>query len=222
MTGLEKIMGRILADAQAQADEILAKAEESAASVRRGYEQKALAEKTERMAATERESAAALERARSSVAVMQENAQLRVRSELLDEVYARVAAEIRAFPTDQYVSLLGKLLTDAVTEQLRMEEESRELYGEEEAHAPAVYEVLLNAHDRSLCGEALLADFRRRAEGKIPPEAVEKVRLAEDTPQIDGGLILRTGEVESNCTLGVMMQELRAATEAKMLKTLFP
>ena len=145
-----------------------------------------------------------------------------VRSALLDEVYARVTEEIRSFPTDRYVALLGKLLTEAVTEQIRMEKESRELYGEEGAHAPAQYEVLLNPHDRSLCGEALLNDFRRRAAGNIDPAIIEKVVLADDAPDISGGLILRTGEIESNCTLDVMMKELRAATEAKTLKTLFP
>ena len=86
MTGLEKIVGRILSDAQAEADEILAKAEQTGKDVRRSYEQKAAAEAEKREAATEREATAILERARSSAGMMQENARMTVRSALLDEV----------------------------------------------------------------------------------------------------------------------------------------
>ena len=47
------------------------------------------------------------------------------------------------------------------------------------------------------------------------------VRLASDIAPIDGGIILRCGPVETNCSLAMLMAENRRETEAKVSRILF-
>lgn len=93
------------------------------------------------------------------------------------------------------------------------------LYGED--IAPAAYEVLLNSRDRDTYGEALLPAFRTGYGAKLPEQAHAKLRLAAETAPIDGGLVLRCGPVETNCSLAMLMAENRRETEAKVSRILF-
>jgi hypothetical protein len=63
--------------------------------------------------------------------------------------------------------------------------------------------------------------FRSGYGSKLPNTAHAKLRLAPDTAEIDGGLILRAGPVETNCSLSMLMAENRRETEAKVSRILF-
>jgi hypothetical protein len=95
----------------------------------------------------------------------------------------------------------------------------RRLYGED--IAPAAYEILLNVHDRDTFGEELLAKFKKTMYGKLPDEALAKVKLSADTVRISGGLILRCGAVEENCSLAMLFAHVRRETEAKISRLLW-
>jgi hypothetical protein len=45
--------------------------------------------------------------------------------------------------------------------------------------------------------------------------------MAGETAPIDGGLVLRCGPVETNCSLAMLMAENRRETEAKASRILF-
>ena len=120
---------------------------------------------------------------------------------------------------EQYLDLLGKMLRGAMRRQLEDEAESLRLYGED--IAPEAYEVVLNSRDRDYYGERLMNAFKSGFGAKLPAATVRKLRLATDTAAIDGGLILRAGPVETNCSLSMLLAANRRETEVRVSRILF-
>ena len=219
MTGLEKVTGKIIADAEADAREILDKAEAECAAIREKYATETAAELEALREQSDRECQALIVRARSSAAMAKRNAILEARAAILDEAYATAEKQVRSMGGEQYLELLQKMLRSALKRQLEGEAESLRLYGED--ISPDVYEVVLNSRDRGSYGDKLMAAFRAGFGAKFPPAALAKLRLAHDTAPIDGGMILRCGPVETNCSLAMLMAENRRETEAKVSRILF-
>ena len=219
MTGLEKVTGKIIADAEADAREILARAEAECAAIREKYQADLEADLETLREANDRECQSLVIRARSSAAMAKRNAILEARAAILDEAYATAEKQVRSMGGEQYLELLQKMLRSALKRQLEGEEESMRLYGED--IAPDAYEVVLNRRDRESYGEKLMTAFRSGYGSKLPSTAHAKLRLAPDTAEIDGGLILRAGPVETNCSLSMLMAENRRETEAKVSRILF-
>ena len=219
MTGLEKVTGKILADAEADARVILERADAECAEITRRYEAETEEEAERMREQNDRECQALIIRAKSSAAMAKRNAVLEARAAILDEAYAAAERQVRSMSGDQYLDLLQKMLRSALKRQLEGEEESLRLYGED--ISPDRYEVLLNSRDRDTYGERLLTAFREGLGAKLPATALQKLCLVAETPRIDGGLILRCGPVETNCSLSMLMAANRRETEAKVSRILF-
>ena len=219
MTGLEKVTGKILADAEADAREILERAEAECAAIREKYAAMTEAELETLREQSDRECQALIVRARSSAAMAKRNAILEARAAMLNEAYAAAEKQVRSMSGEQYLDLLQKMLRSAMKRQLEGEADSMRLYGED--ISPQAYEVVLNSRDRGSYGDKLMAAYRAGFGAKLPASALEKLRLAPDTAPIDGGLILRCGPVEINCSLAMLMAENRRETEAKVSRILF-
>lgn len=219
MTGLEKVTGKILADAEADAARTHAGAEADCAAITARVDAELEAELEELREACDRECQALILRARSSAQMVRRNALLEARADLVDEAYATAERQIRAISGEDYVELLTKMLRTALKERLESEADSLRLYGED--IAPEAYEVLLSERDRAAYGDALMNAFRRGLGAKFPRTALDKLVLAEETAAIDGGLILRCGPIETNCSLSALIAEGRRQTEAKVTHILF-
>ena len=219
MTGLDKVTGKIIADAEADARVILDRAEAECAAVKEKYAAATEAELEKLREENDRECQSLIIRARSSAAMAKRNALLEARAALLDEAYAMAERQIKNMNPEQYLDLLQKMLRSALKNQLAGEEESMRLYGED--ISPAVYEVILNSRDRDTYGETLLPAFKTGYGARLPETAHAKLRMAAETAPIDGGLVLRCGPVETNCSLAMLMAENRRETEARVSRILF-
>ena len=219
MTGLEKVIGKIIADAEADARVILDRAEAECAAVKEKYAAAIEAELEKLREENDRECQSLIIRARSSAAMAKRNALLEARAALLNEAYAAAEKQIRNMNGEQYLDLLQKMLRSALKSQLEGEEESMRLYGED--ISPAAYEVVLNSRDRETYGEKLLEAYRGGYGARLSPATLAKLRLAPDTAPIDGGIILRCGPVEANCSLSMLMAANRRETEARVSRILF-
>ena len=219
MTGLEKVTGKIIADAEADARVILERAEAECEAIKAKYAAATEAELEKLREENDRECQSLIIRARSSAAMAKRNALLEARAALLDEAYALAERQIKNMNPEQYLDLLQKMLRSALKNQLAGEEESMRLYGED--IAPAAYEVILNSRDRDAYGETLLPAFKTGYGARLPETAHAKLRLADETAPIDGGLVLRCGPVETNCSLAMLMAENRRETEARVSRILF-
>ncbi len=221
MIGLDKVTGKILADAEADAALSRDAAEEDCAAIIARYEAETAAERERMREASDRECQAIVLRAKSSAAMARRDAVLEARAAILDEAYATAEREIRAMTGDAYLDLLSKMLRTALRHQLEAEADSLRLYGEN--ISPASYEVLLSERDRQIYGHRLLRAFSTGLGAKFPTSALSKLALAPEGQgaDIDGGLVLRCGDVEINCTLSMLLAQNRRETEAKVSQILF-
>ena len=221
VNGLNKITEKILAEARAEAERITAQAEAECARIQADYSARADAIREALSVEAEREGNEIVSRAKAASENQRRNKLLETRSKLIDAAFADALTGLKTLEPEKYTELLVGLLSSALLEQAEAEEISRTLYGEEEAMAPLQYEVLLNARDRERSGKALIEGTRKHLAGKLSDQALKKVVLAEQTVNIDGGLILRCGDIESNCSFAILFAQLREELEAEVSRALF-
>lgn len=220
MTGLEKITSRILSDAQAQAQEILDDATEKCLSVRAQNLSDAQAAQDRLIAEAEKEGEALVVRAKSSAAMTRRNVELAAKSAMIERAFARAMQEIYEMDRAEYAELLLSLLCKTLNAQRESERDSMRLYGED--IAPAYYELMLNARDGGDVATSVMNGVRAAAaSGKIPADMAIKVRLNPTPVEIDGGLVLRCGDIETNCSFAMMLAALRPELEPRIQQILY-
>ena len=222
INGLDKITDKILAEAQGEADRIIADAEAECARISEDFAKRAAQIKETLSAEAEREATDTVARAKAAAENRRRNLLLSARAKALDEVFDTTLAWVRKLDAEKYTDVLVGLLSAALIEQEAAERDSRTLYGEEDALAPDAYEVILNTRDRDRYGKEVLSRVRTKLAGKLPEGFLAKVVLSDRTVSIDGGLVLRCGNVESNCSLDLLFAELRSELESEVSHALFP
>ena len=220
MTGIEKLIDKILADARDDAAAVLEKAQATCAEIQAAQDARVQAEENRLREGATRECEALVIRAKSSAAMAKRNAVLEARAALVREAYATAEKEIRNLTADEYLDLLLTMLKGALKRQIKCEQESLDVYGED--ITPPVYEVILNHRDREQFGQALLDAIKRTQVGKISMTVLDKLVLSSQDARIDGGLILKCGDVEANCSISMLMAGVRRQTEVKVSQVLFP
>lgn len=219
MTGLEAITAQIISDAKEKARGILESARSDCEKAAKEYAERAEAIRTEieERAITEGEDLIA--RAKSAAAMTRRNILMQAKAEMLNEAFEAAKKEICDTDYGKYRELLVALLFCALIEQTKNEKESLEL-GDEVAEFDT-FEVLMNAADRERFGEAVVEGARRVCSRRIGTERVQKLRLSNEVADIDGGLILRYGDVEANCSLSVLLSDTRRRLESRISSILF-
>ena len=221
INGLNKITDKILSDAQAKADKILADAQAECDRINAEYAERAEKIRSEISGEAEKGGMEYVARIRSTAATSKRNLLLQTKSDLIDGVFTSVLDQTRNLELQKYNEILVGLLSAALLEQVESEEISRKLYGEEEALAPEAYEVIFNQRDRDRSGKAVVESVQTHLSGKVPAEKLSCLVLAAQAANIDGGLILRCGNVESNCSFSILFAQLRESLESEVARTLF-
>lgn len=219
MTGLEKITERILTDAKERARGILENAQEECRLMADDYAERAERIREEIAERTMREGEDMVARARSAAAMTRRDILLAAKSRMLDEAFEAAKAQICATDYGKYRELLVALLSCALIEQARNERESLEM-GDEVAEFDT-FEVLMNETDRARFGPYVLEGARRTTERRIGSERTAKLRLSDTAADIDGGLILRYGNTETNCSVSALLSEMRRDLESRISAILF-
>ena len=219
MTGLEKIIDRIQTEARERAGVTLQNAEKECTELAKEYaarseQARARIEKEGLEAAQAMLNAARAETEKTHIEILQN-----MRTALIDEAFERAKHEICDTDFGKYRELLAALLTSALLEQHRTEQQSIAFGDEVEPFDR--FEVLLNATDRERFGTQIVSDARRTVERRIGAQKAALITLAEETVDISGGLILRFGDVELNCTLDVLMADIRRKLTPRVTEILF-
>ncbi|HIR86636.1 MAG TPA: V-type ATP synthase subunit E [Candidatus Limivicinus faecipullorum] len=194
MKGTEKIIAHIQADAKAQADAILAQTELQCAEIRKSYEAKAkerYAEKIRQGVKTCQDNIDSVERINQMEA---RKAILALKQEMVSKSFDTACRMLSQLPQDKYVELLAKLAVQASTT------------GDEE--------IVLNARDRKAVGQAVVDRANALLSGG-------KLSLSDSTGDFAGGLILRRGSIEANCTIELLVELCRGDMSAQLAKVLF-
>ena len=219
MTGLDKIIDRILADAKARARDILETAGADCRNRAEEYATRAEKIRADLSDAAELRGEQIVSRAKSAAAMERRALLANTKAALIDEAFEAARTEVLDTDFGKYRELLTALLAGALVEEAKNTDRAI-AFGDEVAEFDC-YEVLLNKADRDAYGAAVVEGAKRAALRYIGAKRTEKVRLSDETANIDGGLILRYGDVEFNCSLSMLMNEMRRLLENKVSAILF-
>ena len=193
MNGLEKIVARMEADTQAACDALAASAAENAAAILRDCQAQADAAAQDSAQRAAAQAAEHLEHLNGSSQLACRQRVLAAKQQLIDETFARTAQALTALPQAAYVDLLASLAAENGS-------------GDEE--------LLLSKTDRDAVGAAVV----EAANAKKPGAAF---RLSEETRDTGGGLVLRRGRVELNCSFTEKLRQLRQEEPSAVAQLLF-
>ncbi len=229
MNGIGKITARIESDGKAEAEAILREAREKAGEIKANYEAQVRA--NAQQDAEKSKSAAALRAQRLEGAAEMDAKKLRLaaKQECLDEAFALAEKKLTELGDEEYSDLLAQIAAKA----------SRT--GREE--------VILSEKDRARVGDLAVAKANAKLAEAAAPPAAEKLKkgskakqvlsvmltvgsavtqgaalltLSKETRNIDGGLILRDGNVEINCAFDTLLRVLRESMASEVAALLFP
>ena len=192
MKGTEKIIAHIEADAKAQADVILAEAREKCAAVKAKYDEQAARLYSDRIRDGVKFCQDQEDSALRISRMEARKSVLAVKQEMVEKSFDLATKQIVSLPDDQYVAFLADLVKKAGPA------------GDEE--------IILNAADRARIGEALV---------KAVNAGGAKMKLSKETRDLIGGLILRRGSIETNCSVELLVELCRGELSAKLADVLF-
>lgn len=219
--GLNKITERIVSAAEASAEKILAEAQEDCNRIAAEYRSRAAEIERANEQNAGQKSADLLARAKSSAAMAGRNLVGEAKSELIESVFENAFRSVCNREKKEYTALVVGLLAAALEELAQTEERNLALYGEADESAAEAYEVVLNGKDREAIGTDVINGVRKKLNGVLSADRLEKLRLSESTANIEGGVILRYGDVESNCSLEMLFSQLRRDLETDVSRALF-
>lgn len=198
MNGIEKIIDKLQEEGRAEAEAILAKARAEAEAIsaryaRQAEQEKAAAEEKGRRAAAERQ-----DRLIRAAEMESKKTILGAKQAILDKAFAQARETLLRLPEEEYIALLATLAAGSAGS------------GEEA--------VVLNKKDRAALGEKVVAEANRlRAQaGKTAA-----LTLAEETENVDGGLLLRDRSSEVNCTFETLLRLSREDLAGQAASLLF-
>lgn len=223
MTGLERITAKIIAEAESDAAKILEAADDRCAVISKEADEKATAAEKKIAEQTEKKCEDIISRAKSSANMTKRNILLEAESEMIDRAFETARLEILNFSKEKYCEILVTFISGSLTGLIETERVNREVYGdtEELPEEEQPYEILLNVDDKAAYGNIILEELRRKVVGKIDSSVLKKVKISDETANIDGGIILRYGNIELNCSISKMINGLRATLEGEIAKVIF-
>lgn len=193
MNGLDKIIARMESDIRAECDALAANAAENAAAIRRDYQAQADAAARDSAQRAQTQAAEHLEHLNGSSQLACRQRVLTAKQQLIDEAFARTAQALAALPQADYIDLLAALAAENGS-------------GDEE--------LLLSARDREAVGAAVVDAANARKPGA-------SFHLSGETRDTGGGLVLRRGRVELNCSFTEKLRQLRQEESSAVARLLF-
>ena len=195
MNGIEKISARILADAETEAAAIRAQAGEKAAQLRADYDRRIELEQQRLTAEAQAEADKQLERDQGAARMAARRQLLETKQALVDAAFRQAEQQL---PTAEYTKLCAQLAA--------------------RASASGSEELIFCTEDRERVGQAVVeqANALLQKAGKAA-----KLTLSAETRPMRGGVVLKDGLVETNCSIGTMISGLRPALSGKVAACLF-
>ena len=221
MIGTKKITDKIISDAENDAREKLAAAEDECEAIRADYEKRASELRAKLTAEAELEAEVRIERTKAACAALKKNAELRAKGEAVDAAFEAAAAEIRSMEPEKYRDLLVGLIEGALVAQISAEAEELKNYGETELFTYDSFEIAMNKADLAAHGAEVLNGVRRASIGRLDQSVLEKLKLSKTPADIDGGVVIKYGEMEINCSLSMIFAGLREELEGEVYGILF-
>jgi len=227
MNGIDKITGRIAADARAEADRILAEARSQAEELVSAAKAESDKECAAIAARGERTAQARAERLASMAQLEGRKRLLAARQESIGLAFDRALEKLLHLPEEEYVELLAGMAARAC--------------------ATGREKVILSAKDHKRLGKAMVARanelLAKKGSPKLPEELTSsaagaildkvvsagsalltgtaQLALSAETRDIPGGFILEAEGVEVNCAFDTLVRLSRPELERQVAQILF-
>ncbi len=222
MTGLSRITDRILDDARAQADEVLARAQEESKKIKNEYAQRAAQIVAECNAQAKSNAAQLVARARSEERTQTRDKLLMLKGEMTSRAFTAAQNELEGLADKQRLSLITRIMISVLTAEYEAEQERIRMGDTCEGDGERIYEILLCRRDLDKLGDELMDSFRRGIVGRDMGDLTSRVRLSGECAKIGTGLVVRIGDIEINCSVESIIASLRQRLEGDVEKILFP
>ena len=205
MDGVMNITKRIDDAAAAEIAKIRADADAEILKIREASDARIAAIRADSEAALARDAAEAEKRAESAAETAKRAVTLAARAEVLGGVYKTVRARLAELCGKEREDFLHGVLHAALAECHAREAHAKATFGED--IAPKMYVLRLSAADMPL-GD------------RLTETAGDKVTLGA-VCDIDGGLLLESGDTCINCSLDMLLRDAREQTEPHIRTVLF-
>ena len=228
MNGIEKITGQIDADIQKEIDDLTAQAQAQAAEIGAGYDRQAQEQTQAILERGKRDAALRRERLGSVAQLEARKLTLSAKQEMVGRAFDLALQKLVDLPEADYIALLARLAVAASRtgrEQVIFSQKDRARYGKQvvtqanEILARRVATKLPEDLTASRAG-AMLDRVVTGASAVLSGTGM--LTLAEGSRPMAGGLILRDGRVETNCSFEVLIRLQRGALSAEVAQVLFP
>lgn len=196
---LEAIVAKILKDAREQVSRIEGESRAKIQSIQSQCEETVRAVREASSKRAERLSEDQRRRLLSMAELDIRKEALALKQEMIEEVFEKVISQLLGGDKKRYSALLKKLVLDA------------DLIGDEE--------LILNPKDRGAMGDALIRELN---EAFLKAGKKGELRLSPESRPIRGGVIVRRGRKEVNCSVESIIYSKRDELEATVACILFP
>ena len=195
MNGIEKIVARMETDAEAERTALQAETSAQCEALRAEYEEKAQKEYSDRLQKGMEECRARAERLAGTADMEARKSILNFKQNMISDVFKDAERQLAALPKADYVKFLASLAAKAAA------------YGDEE--------LVFNETDAREVGKevAKAANALLGAKGHLT--------VAEETRRIPGGIIIKHGDIETNCAVDTLVQLRRSELAPQVAELLF-
>lgn len=191
----DKVVAKILKEGEKKSREILDEAKKEADRIASDAAQESsrIAEEAKHLSA---------ERAREEKERILAAANLDIRKavlerkqNLMDEAFKSAITHLRQKNTEEYVSLIKKLLLEAVV--------------------TGTEEVIVGESDKEILSSRVIADVNKKLGNK------GNLKLSRTTGSMTGGFVLRQGKIDTNLSFDGLIELAREGLETEVAKVLF-
>jgi len=195
MNGIEKIIAHLEAETQSEIDVHAAETKARCDEILAEAQAQADALYTERIAAGRKEAALQSERLCSAAELEAKKSILQFKQHTIHDTFLAAEQQLAALPEAQYVDFLARLAA--------------------KADETGTEELIFNEKDHAAVGKAVA----KAANALLGTKG--HLTVSGETRKITGGVILRQGSIESNCSLSALLDAQRSSLATPVAELLF-
>ena len=198
MNGIEKITARIEAEARSDAEAAMSAAREECEQIETRYAAEAQEEYWKIIRAGTRETELRVQRLGSTAEMEAKKSILAMKQEMVARTFERAIELVCGLPEEDYTQFLAKTAAAAARS------------GEEE--------IILNMRDNSAYGR----NVQKVANDILKERGVTaKLKISDKVRNIRGGLILKDGDIETNCSVELLVDLRKNEMAAQVADVIF-
>lgn len=198
MSGAEKIQTKIIEEARFLAEANIKRAEEEAANIISAASEEAEAKRKQIVEKAEEEAAEVKKRIIAVAELEARKQKLMAKQEVVDEAFEMTLKKLNNLPDIEYESILIEMISSSV----------------ETGHE----EILFSSKDIKKLSPGFIDELNKRLSQRGIPA---NLKIPEETRNISGGFILKSGDIEINNSFESIIRMNREDMESEVIKSLF-